>query len=1273
MRKIVISSILFLGLAFSSNLRFGPETVYGSGSNSTEVISSTPAGVTLRVSTNKLVLQDVNIEGESFIRVSIPGGGFTANVGLPEIPTIPIKLAVPRGAEIRIQYTTGNYEEVHGIDLFPAQEALPETPQGNEEVNFTRNDDFYRENTWYPEKPVSHTPVYTIRGVNITSLIVAPVQYNPATKTLRIYRNLDIRVSFVGGGKFFERRLISPYFYNVFKKLLANSNLIPPPVEYSGKSAGADILYFVPDSLYDSLRPLVEWRELSGMQAKVVKLSELGPNPTANQIRNYILNAYNSWSPAPTFVSIVGDAELIPTHYRFHHPYTNEWIGTDIYYAEMDSNSYIPFPDLFVGRISVDNSQQLGVYVRKILRYETDPFTDVNWFNRILLAAYDESGRYFVATSESAYVYLNSHGYEVIRQYEDGNPPGSTSGVIQAINGGVAIVNHRDHGASRNGGGTTEGWAHPRFTVNELPQLTNTYMTPVFFSPNCESGWFDGETDEYSSRSYESIGEELIRMQDRGAIGYIGATRISYSGYNDELDKGFWDALFPDFHPGYPDSNSINPYNTRIPQPGGILAYGKYWMYDRYVLTNGQGYPWSPDSEKTRTEFEEFNYVGEPATSIRTAMPQELTVQYPATVPIGQSVVTVTVLAGGTPVEGAVVVLKQDTSLYVKGITDATGQVALNITVLTPDSIQLAVSGYNLIPFTSGIQPISSGPYVAAYKSAVDDDTLGQSSGNGDGIINPGETVEISFKFKNWGMDTATALSFRVSGDSSVTVLDTSSHPLQDLGPGDSTVFSAIPVYVHTELGNGTTFQLNIWVMSDSGDTWNSSVVCLVGTPVFAFEDFIINDSSSSQHNGRLDPGESAFFKFDIANTGLGIAYSPYAVLYSEDTFLTIPDDTLHFPTIMPDSVSTSTDSILISASPATLREHSATIFMEVRTVDGYIDTLSFDIVVGQITSEDPVGPDNYGYYAYDITDRYYSERPEFNWIEINNSGVRLSLGDDDAQLIRLPSGFTFRYYGSTFSSISVCSNGFVAPGSISSHPFSNRPLPHSDGIKMIAPFWDDLRPATGGGTGFVYYLVDTVNHYLVVEFDSVGHYAHSSQREKFEVVIYDASYYPTPTGDSPILFQYLKVANSSSMTTGIENLSENDGLQYVYNGTYHRAAAPLSDSFAIKFTTASPLSVNETPSPSVNKPIFAGVFPNIIRNHGTIRFTIPSKAHVEISVFDVTGRKVKQVLNKDLGAGTHSYRWNVKGDRGLKPGVYFIQLKVNDGFKGVKKVILVR
>ncbi len=1274
MLKRFLIALLTAGIGFSSIGQRLDTEFLGAGSNRVILEKSTFGELSFEFKLGRVSLSTYRVGGKEYVKLDFPDADHTQDVGLPDIPLISLKAAMPEGSRIFVEYSVEDSEVIKDILLYPAQKLLPETPEGKEKVVFSVNNDFYAQDTWYPVTSVSHSPVYTIRGVNITSIFIAPFQYNPGRKTLKVLKKLRITVHFSGGGKLYDPRLISPYFMPILKRLLINSDLISSSA-YSKDGNGADAIYFVPDSLYDSLRPLIEWRNFSGIKTRVVLLSELGEPVTADEIRDYILNAYNTWNPAPSFVAIVGDAELIPPDYRFYHPYTGELIGTDVYYAEMDSNSFVPFPDLFVGRISVDNSVELGIYVRKLLKYETDPYRDSNWFNRILLAAYDESGRYFVATSESAYVYLNSHGYEVIRQYEDGYPPGNTYGVLNAINNGVCIVNHRDHGASRNGGGTLEGWGHPRFSVENITSLHNGDMTPVFFSPNCESGWFDGETDEHTSRNYESIGEELIRAEGKGAIGYIGATRISYSGYNDELDKGFWDAIFPDFHPGYPDTGSINPLSMRIAYIGGILTYGKYYMYDRYVRTNGQPYPWQPDSEKTRTEFEEFNYIGDPTTLIRTSMPRELTVNFPPTIPFGNSQVTVTVMSDGTPVKGARVTLLQDTSLYMSDTTGSDGQVAFNISVNTPDTIYVAISGYNLLPYVGGIQPISSGPYVSVLSREIDDDTLDASNGNADGIINPGETIEITFKFKNWGLDSASNVMFKVKGDSLADVLDTTAHPLGDVPPGDSVVGETIPVSVPADMVDGQTFSVRVITYPDSGDTWTSQQVFCVGTPVFEFDGVTVNDTAAIQPNGRLDPGESAYVKITIKNKGHGIGYHPVALLFTEDSLISISNDTLHFMTIYPDSMTQSIDSLLVSASPNTMREHRAEIFAVVVTEDGYVDTLQFEMVIGQITSEDPLGPDSYGYYAYDITDTYYSEVPHFNWIEINQDGERLQLGDDDDTIINLPPQFTFNYYGRRYTRLSICSNGFIAPGSISSHPYSNKQLPYSDNIPMIAPFWDDLRPASGNGAGWVFFKFDSTRHVAIVEFDSVAHYGHSNLREKFEVVILDPNYYPTPTGDSPILFQYKTIADLSSCTVGIENPGETDAIQYLYNTTYNRAAATIADSFAIKFTTAVPTEISESPVFHPSKIEFTGVFPNILRDDAVIRFVLPSKSLVEIKVFDVSGRVVRHLVRREFEAGSHIVSWKGKADSGrpLKAGIYFVDLRAGDRFEGVKKVLILK
>ena len=49
-----------------------------------------------------------------------------------------------------------------------------------------------------------------------------------------------------------------------------------------------------------------------------------------------------------------------------------------------------------------------------------------------------------------------------------------------------------------------------------------------------------------------------------------------------------------------------------------------------------------------------------------------------------------------------------------------------------------------------------------------------------------------------------------------------------------------------------------------------------------------------------------------------------------------------------------------------------------------------------------PVAPNNYGYWAYDNTDIGFPATPEFNWVELDpqfggENGVHHQLDDDDA------------------------------------------------------------------------------------------------------------------------------------------------------------------------------------------------------------------------------------------------------------------------------------
>ncbi len=70
-------------------------------------------------------------------------------------------------------------------------------------------------------------------------------------------------------------------------------------------------------------------------------------------------------------------------------------------------------------------------------------------------------------------------------------------------------------------------------------------------------------------------------------------------------------------------------------------------------------------------------------------------------------------------------------------------------------------------------------------------------------------------------------------------------------------------------------------------------------------------------------------------------------------------------------------------------------------------------------------------------------------------------------------------------------------------------------------------------------------------------------------------------------------------------------------------------------------------------------VFPNPFNASTTIRFSLPSTGRVTLAVYDVTGRKVRDLVEGSLPAGDHSVAWNGRDafGRQVSSGVYFTRL----------------
>ena len=207
----------------------------------------------------------------------------------------------------------------------------------------------------------------------------------------------------------------------------------------------------------------------------------------------------------------------------------------------------------------------------------------------------------------------------------------------------------------------------------------------------------------------------------------------------------------------------------------------------------------------------------------------------------------------------------------------------------------------------------------------------------------------------------------------------------------------------------------------------------------------------------------------------------------------------------------------------------------------------------GFAVDKDAGGPDLFGNYWIDSDQ---PGGPDFDWIDISSTGEDITyLFDDDNHTGYLEIGFSFPFYGSTYDSICIGSNGMIGFDTTSMHNRSNVNIPSlNEPDKMLAWFWDDLDPTNGSNPGAKVYF-DTTGGRAIVQFVDYPEYSAAVG----DVMTAEVILLP----DGTIKYQYLTIAEGHDKvgcTVGIENNDGSDGLEVVYNSDY------LHDSLAVVF-----------------------------------------------------------------------------------------------------------
>ncbi len=1094
------------------------------------VESSDEDGVDLVFELPVLAFDEIAVGSERFQSVAIPGGGLAGEVGQPALPVFTRLLAIPDDVGFEVTVESIEESEIPDIRLVPMQ--------GEDEETFAYDAEAYSRASFDAGPTASVQAPAICRDLRVVSITFRPLRYDPVGERLLVSDRIRVRVDFAGRNPENARaprgRPIPASFERLYRDVVLNYET--PPAG-AGVQPGSWLLITPNDAAVTSrLQPLVDWRRSKGQHPVMVTTAQTGT--TTASIKEYIQTAFDTWDPPLEHVVLAGDASgtySIPTWYETVSGYYGE--GDDPYTKLAGADV---LSDIHIGRLSFSSTTELEAIVNKILGYEANPYTaqDPDWFRRACLVGdpYD-SGYSTVQASQWVKERLEQLQYAEIDSIFD-YP--FVSRMTTSLNKGGTIFTYRGiYGMS--------GWGN-----SNTYALTNGYKMHFGVMLTCGTGTFAGGT----ARSEAFLRANAGVNAPKAAIGAIGtATTGTHTKQNNCIFYGIMYGLL------YKEQYEL----------GAALTRGKYELYMNYQeATPNWVIIWSHWN----------NLMGDSAVDCWTGYPEQLSVTYPSTIPVGANAVTVQVEElAGDPVEGALVCLQKGTETYATGFTDAQGMIELPISAPSPGMMGLTVTKHDRHPFQTSIPVAASVVYLGYQASTIDDDDTGTSSGNGNGTANPGEAIELRVQLRNFGSQVASNVSaILTSEDPFVTITDDSETYPDISGGATAWCSDDFDVAIDPSCPHDHSIRFALEIHAGA-DEWRSLIALPVVSADLAAEGVTLYNVGS---NGVLDRGETGELSVKIRNNGGLAATGTAASLTSPSSYITITDHSANFGTIDPGAlVENTADRFTITASTEAYSGYVAKFRMIETFSGGARDTTDFTLTIGERTGADPVGPDRYGYLAFDNTDVAYPEVPVYEWIELDPSyggdGIQVPLTDyytyeDDSEVVDLP--FAFVYYGTPYTRATICSNGWIAMGGQWNTEYRNWTIPGAGGPQaMIAGFWDDLRLTSGGKVLTKY---DEANHRYIVQWSRVRNEV--SGQQNFEIILYDPAYHESETGDGFILMQYHTVNNNDSgdqyATVGIENWMQDDGVLYTFYNRYTLGATSLSAGRAIRYVPKLDLAV---------------------------------------------------------------------------------------------------
>lgn len=863
-------------------------------------------GLHLTYELGQFSMSQVEYRGEELSEISIKAITIPNEAGLPNLPSESRMLAIPTGAKATMHVVRTEKQVIQNVNIAPALRIQAESEEPD--MNYVKDQKVYSKNAFYPENPFVMGHSY-IRGVDAVTVAVTPFQYNPVTKEMVVYTDIELSITYEGGnGHFGDDALRSPYWDPILAAELMNFDQLPV-IDYEARmqqwlrdgADGAEYLIITPNN--DEWAPyanqLKEYRTRQGIITEVYRLDEM-PATTTTAMKQWFHDAYHTWTIRPVAVCLLGDhgtnmGQYIPAEVVFHSDYYGNCI-TDNRYADAEGNDNLP--DMVFSRLVAQNANELPVFISKQIEYEyTNPNMDPSFYASPITALGWQTERWFQLCSEVFGGYMRSKGYTPnrINCIYDGTPGsiwssnqntsmvvdyfgpngtgyipasptelggwtgGTPDQVVQAVNNGAFWLQHRDHGLE-------EGWGEPAVRNSHIEQMNNVGKLPFVMSINCQTGMFD-----YTGSNGNCFTEKWMRRtyngQNAGAVGVLSPTHVSYSFVNDAFVWGVYDLFDGEFMP------TFGPFQPAAPKTGNWMpAFGN--VAGKYFLAQSS---WPYNTQSKDITYTMFTAHCDAFLRIYNQVPQAITANHQNVQLAGLTTFQITAPEGTT----IALTKGEGENLEIVAVAIATGS-AQNIEIpaqVPPTVLNLTITGQNYLRYEAAIEVIpAEGPYVIIDNYAL---------ANNAAQINFGDNSGFDLVFKNVGSETAPAGTATLTSESEHVTITNGTVGFEAISPNNTVDLNeAFSFTISDEVTDKTPIDFTVSITSGN-DTYDNHISLKAYAPLFKIGAVSI-DELNGNGNGRLDPGETVKLTFPIANNGHADSREIEATLSINNVFMQV-------------------------------------------------------------------------------------------------------------------------------------------------------------------------------------------------------------------------------------------------------------------------------------------------------------------------------------------------------------------------------------------------